>query len=191
LNAATVRLDPAKWRRSVAAARTGWAEARRLDPPTTTDRDTVLALMAAAATARPVTAGTTGPDEPDSYQGIGVGGDGVAVAGTVVRADDLVDLLGRRDLPADAILVVPTLEPAWAVAFHRLRGVVTDLGGALSHASILLREARVAAVVNARGVSQGLRDGDRVVLDPERGVVFRQRPDLADDGVSDPAPRFN
>ncbi len=59
-----------------------------------------------------------------------------------MKADDLVSLLGRPgDLGPDVILVVPALEPSWAVVFPRVAGVVAEIGGELSHASILLREA--------------------------------------------------
>jgi pyruvate,water dikinase len=41
----------------------------------------------------------------------------------------------------------------------------------LSHASILLREARKPAVVDAAGGWQALREGDWVRLDGRRGMV--------------------
>ena len=49
--------------------------------------------------------------------------------------------------------------------------MVVDLGGELSHASILLREAEIPAVVNARGSYRAIRDGDRLTVDPARGEV--------------------
>jgi pyruvate,water dikinase len=185
LRGETLRMAPSSWRASVAVARTSWAEAPALAPLTTTDRDAVIALMASTGPA-PIHDGDAAAIH--QFQGIGLGTE--AVEGRVVRADHLLDLLGRTDLPADAVLVAPTLEPAWAVVFHRLRGVVTDLGGALSHASILLREANVTAIVNARGACLALRDGDRVRLDPDRGVVFRQRPDQDEIGPSEPGETF-
>jgi pyruvate,water dikinase len=81
-------------------------------------------------------------------------------------------LLGdSAGLDADTVLVVPSLEPSWAVVFPRIGGVIAEVGGELSHASILLREARKPAVVNVAGIWQAVRDGDRVRLDGRRGVV--------------------
>ena len=74
---------------------------------------------------------------------------------TASEADDLVSLLAKAGklLGPDVILVVPTLEPSWAVIFPRVGGVVAELGGELSHASILLREARRPAIVNSSPVA--------------------------------------
>ncbi len=87
------------------------------------------------------------PDAPDRFAGIGLGRG--HVVGTAVLASALADLLAGVPLPEAPVLVVDTLEPSWAVVFPRFSAVVADLGGALSHASILLREAGIPAVVNA------------------------------------------
>jgi phosphohistidine swiveling domain-containing protein len=76
-------------------------------------------------------------------------------------------------LVPETILVVPTLEPSWAVVFPRVGGVVAEMGGELSHASILLREAGRLAIVNCAGIFHQLCTGDRVRLDGSRGLVER------------------
>ncbi|HEX8202930.1 MAG TPA: PEP-utilizing enzyme [Isosphaeraceae bacterium] len=93
------------------------------------------------------------------------------VSGTAVRAEELGTLLNGRALPASPVLVVPTLEPSWAVVFPRFAAVVAELGGELSHAAILLREAGIPSVVNARGAFAGIAEGDRVRVDPAQGRV--------------------
>jgi phosphoenolpyruvate-protein kinase (PTS system EI component) len=57
------------------------------------------------------------------------------------------------------------------VGFPRFAAVVADSGGELSHAAILLREAAIPAVVNARGASEQFAVGDRVIVDPTHGEV--------------------
>ena len=52
-------------------------------------------------------------------------------------------------------------------------GVVTELGGPLSHAAVVAREFGVPSVVNVEGVTRALKTGDRVRVDGERGVVER------------------
>ena len=92
--------------------------------------------------------------------------------GRAVKADDLVSLLSwPGDLGPDVILVVPALEPSWAVVFPRVAGVVAEIGGELSHASILLREAGRPAIVNCAGIYRAISSGDRLRLDGGRGVV--------------------
>ena len=49
--------------------------------------------------------------------------------------------------------------------------MVAEIGGELSHASILLREARRPAVVNCAGIYSAVSEGDRLRLDGERGLV--------------------
>lgn len=111
-------------------------------------------------------------------RGVGIG-DRV-VTGTVVRASELPVLLaeieaGRRPpLDGETVLHVPALEPSWGILFGRIGAVVTDIGGELSHASILLREAGATAVVNCVGAAANLLEGERVTVDPERGVVRRE-----------------
>jgi phosphoenolpyruvate-protein kinase (PTS system EI component) len=93
-----------------------------------------------------------------------------AVEGRAVKAVDLLDLLaeaGRSPglLGPEAILVVAALEPSWAVVFPRVGGVVAEIGGELSHASILLREAGRPALVNCSGIFRAVKTGDRLRLD--------------------------
>jgi pyruvate,water dikinase len=98
------------------------------------------------------------------------------IEGRAVKADDLTMLLAQAGqtgdtLGTDRILVVPSLEPSWAVIFPRVGGVVAEVGGELSHASILLREARRPALVNCSGIYRRVHNGDQLRLDGSRGVV--------------------
>ena len=103
------------------------------------------------------------------------GPDAACVEGRARKADNLVTLLQAQaqgqSLGPDTILVVPALEPSWAVAFPRLRDVVAELGGELSHASILLREARLPAIVNCAAIVRQVRTGNRLRLDGARALV--------------------
>ena len=153
--------DPATWRGRVESRRRSRERAKGLNLSDTAPRDVIEAEIAAG---RPV----EGPS-PGRFRGIGLGSQ--VVSGTAVRASDLTALLGGPDLPESPVLIASTLEPSWAVVFPRFAAVVVDLGGELSHASILLREAQIPAVVNARGAYRAILDGDRVVVDPLRGEV--------------------
>jgi rifampicin phosphotransferase len=105
------------------------------------------------------------------------------VEGRARKADDLTALLSESaGLGPDDILVVAALEPSWAVVFPRVKGVVAEIGGELSHASILLREARRPAVVNCEGIFRQVQTGDRLRIDGERGLV-----ELLDDPAQDRA----
>tara|TARA_B100001750_G_scaffold20377_1_gene13830 strand:+ start:72 stop:2711 length:2640 start_codon:yes stop_codon:yes gene_type:complete len=72
---------------------------------------------------------------------------------------------------AGEILVCGSADVGWAPLFLVAGGVVTDLGGPLSHASIVLREYGVPAVVNTKVGTRRIRDGDRILVDADRGEV--------------------
>ncbi|MGZ3475969.1 MAG: PEP/pyruvate-binding domain-containing protein [Polyangiales bacterium] len=69
------------------------------------------------------------------------------------------------------ILVTRTTDVGWTPLFLAAAGVITELGGPLSHAAIVARELGVPCVVNAAGATVRLRDGEMVRLDGQRGIV--------------------
>jgi pyruvate,water dikinase len=73
-------------------------------------------------------------------------------------------------LPGE-ILVVHTTDVGWTPLFCIAAGVVTELGGPLSHAAVVARELAVPSVVNVDGVTRALKTGDRIRLDGDTGVV--------------------
>ncbi len=151
-------------REAAAAGRERDARAACLDLPLTASREEIETAVARSERAGAEASGRR------VFPGIALGP--AVVEGRAVKADDLVSLLGRpRDLGPDVILVVPALEPSWAVVFPRVGGVVAEIGGELSHASILLREARRPAIVNCSGVWRAVSTGDRLRLDGGRATV--------------------
>ena len=69
------------------------------------------------------------------------------------------------------VLVTTGTNPAFSVLLPRLAAIVTDHGGALSHAAIIAREFGLPAIVGCGDATQRLRDGQRVRVDAERGTV--------------------
>lgn len=69
------------------------------------------------------------------------------------------------------ILIVRVADVGWTPLFLTAAGVVTELGGALSHASLVAREYGVPAVVNVDGITRALHTGALIEIDGERGVV--------------------
>lgn len=159
-------------RAAALAGRERMEQARRMDVPLTASREQIERACADAGRAEARAAGRR------VFPGIALVP--ARVEGRAVKADDLASLLaGSGDgapgqpplLGPDAILVVPALEPSWAVVFPRVLGVVAEIGGELSHASILLREAGRPAIVNCAGIFREVRTGDRLRLDGPRALV--------------------
>lgn len=72
--------------------------------------------------------------------------------------------------PGD-VLVCPITTPAWSLNFGRIGALVTDAGGALSHAAIVAREHGLPAVVATGRATADLRDGQLVTVDGTSGTV--------------------
>jgi pyruvate,water dikinase len=75
------------------------------------------------------------------------------------------------DLQPGEILVAPLTAPAWTPLFTRAAAVVTDVGSAASHASIIAREYGIPAVVGCGDATARLRTGMRVTVDGSSGNV--------------------
>jgi pyruvate,water dikinase len=72
---------------------------------------------------------------------------------------------------AGEILVAPITAPAWTPLFSRAAGLVTDVGSAASHASLVAREFGIPAVVGTGDATRRLQTGMRVTIDGGTGVV--------------------
>lgn len=84
----------------------------------------------------------------------------------IVRGPDEFDQLQPGE-----ILVAPFTAPAWTPLFTRAAAVVTDVGSAAAHASIVAREYGIPAVVGCGDATARLRNGMRVTVDGSTGNV--------------------
>jgi pyruvate,water dikinase len=83
-------------------------------------------------------------------------------------------LFGPEDFgrmrPGD-VLVAVTTTPAWTPLFTMASAIVTDLGGPLSHSSIVAREYGIPAVVSTGIATRRIRDGQTITVDGGAGTV--------------------
>ncbi len=158
-------LDAADLAERVVTTRQRLEQAAALSLPHTATRDELERRIQSAGQERAAN------DGRQLWKGIALSAS--VVEGTALCARDLPSLLGSDALGPDTILVVAALEPSWAVIFPRVGAVVAEIGGELSHASILLREARRPAVVNVGPIMSGVTTGDRLRVDGRNGLVER------------------
>jgi pyruvate, water dikinase len=78
-----------------------------------------------------------------------------------------------EQLPKGVILVVSTITPDWLPLLHQVAGIITEQGGLTSHAAILARELSITAVVNATSATTLIQTGERLLLDGDRGEIYR------------------
>ena len=69
------------------------------------------------------------------------------------------------------ILVTRFTDPGWTPALGLVVGVVTEVGGVLSHAAVIGREYGIPAVLNVPGATEALRSGQWIRIDGGRGRV--------------------
>jgi pyruvate,water dikinase len=68
--------------------------------------------------------------------------------------------------------VTHSTDAGWTVFFPLLKGLITEIGGQLSHAAILAREYGLPAVVNVKNATRELKDRQVVTIDGTRGIVY-------------------
>jgi pyruvate,water dikinase len=106
----------------------------------------------------------------DLYSAASAPGTAEGIARVITSEEKLVDVQ-----PGE-ILVVPGISAQWTPAFEVISGIVTDGGGALSHAVILAREYGIPAVVGCLEATKKIRTGDRVKMDGNLGLVYILKP---------------
>lgn len=112
--------------------------------------------------------GGTGGGEPTT---------GAMLAGTPVSPGVAVGLVRVVDDPSGAqltpgeILVCRGTDPAWTPLFLAAAGLVTEVGGLMTHGSVVAREYGIPAVVGVHDATTRLRTGMRVRVDGTRGAV--------------------
>ena len=95
--------------------------------------------------------------------GARVSGEGIVEGyARVLRSSEEADLFSKGE-----ILVARFTDPSWAPLFPLAGGIITEVGGWLSHAAILAREYDLAAIVGARGAMAAIEDGDIIRLHPD------------------------
>jgi pyruvate,water dikinase len=92
-------------------------------------------------------------------------------AGTVEgRARVILDM-AEADLEPGDILVTAYTDPSWTPLFVAIKGLVTEVGGLMTHGAVIAREYGVAAVVGVEHATRLIRDGQRICVHGTDGYV--------------------
>lgn len=83
----------------------------------------------------------------------------------------LSNLQAASEIDRQTILVVPYTDSGWAPLLARAGGLIAEVGGRLSHGAIVAREYGIPAVMDIHNATQLLRDGQRVRIDGQQGIV--------------------
>jgi pyruvate,water dikinase len=92
-------------------------------------------------------------------------------AGTVEgRARVILDM-AEADLEAGDILVTAYTDPSWTPLFVAIAGLVTEVGGLMTHGAVIAREYGLPAVVGVEHATRLIRDGQRIRVHGTEGYV--------------------
>jgi pyruvate,water dikinase len=86
------------------------------------------------------------------------------------RARVIVDVSGA-ELDAGDILVTPFTDPSWSPLFVTIAGLVTEVGGLMTHGAVIAREYGLPAVVGVEHATALIRDGQRIRVNGTDGYV--------------------
>jgi rifampicin phosphotransferase len=86
------------------------------------------------------------------------------------RARVVLDMAGA-DLNAGDILVTTYTDPSWTPLFVAIKGLVTEVGGLMTHGAVIAREYGLPAVVGVEQATRLIRDGQLIRVDGTNGYV--------------------
>ncbi|MBL9013766.1 MAG: phosphoenolpyruvate synthase, partial [Myxococcales bacterium] len=97
---------------------------------------------------------------------------GVAVSsGAIEGRARVVTRMENAALEAGDILVTTFTDPSWTPLFVSIAGLVTEVGGLMTHGAVIAREYGVPAVVGVEGATRRIADGQRIRVDGTNGYV--------------------
>jgi pyruvate,water dikinase len=110
-------------------------------------------------------------------------GIGVSPGKVEGRARVILDPRTGSHIEPGEILIAPVTDTGWTPLFINAAGLVVEVGGLLSHGSVVAREYGLPAVVGVTGATERIQTGDRLYLDGSSGMVVKL--DAHDPAASD------
>ncbi|MCL2337759.1 MAG: PEP-utilizing enzyme, partial [Firmicutes bacterium] len=92
-------------------------------------------------------------------------------AGVVESRARVILHLATAHLEKGDILVTPYTDPAWTPLFPLAAGLVTEVGGLMTHGAVVAREYGIPAVVGVENATRLIQDGQKIRVDGTRGLV--------------------
>jgi pyruvate,water dikinase len=97
---------------------------------------------------------------------------GLAVSAGVIEGRARVILnMEDADLEDGDILVTTFTDPSWTPLFVFIKGLVTEVGGLMTHGAVIAREYGLPAVVGVENATKLIKDGQRIRVNGTEGYV--------------------
>ncbi len=92
-------------------------------------------------------------------------------SGTVEGRARVILKLEDAKMEKGDILVAPYTDPAWTMLFPLAAGLVTEVGGLMTHGAVVAREYGIPAVVGVDNATHKITDGQKIRVDGTHGYV--------------------
>jgi phosphohistidine swiveling domain-containing protein/glycerol-3-phosphate acyltransferase PlsY len=99
----------------------------------------------------------------------GIGASAGQIEGTICVLERLPDT--PPEINGQTILVVPYTDAGWSPLLARIGGLISEVGGQLSHGAIIAREYGIPAVMEVADATHRLTSGQRVRIDGRHGTI--------------------
>ena len=138
-----------------------WRAAKRVIPPAKLpERSGMMGLLEKFGPTR------TTQEESDTIKEVGASPGRVTVSACVLHGPE-----GFDRMQPGAALVAAITTPAWTPLFAMASAVVTDVGGPLSHGSIVAREYGIPAVLGTGVATKRIKSDQVITVDGGKGLV--------------------
>jgi pyruvate,water dikinase len=92
-------------------------------------------------------------------------------AGTIEGRARVIRDIAQADIEAGDILVTTYTDPSWTPLFLAIKGLVTEVGGLMTHGAVIAREYGLPAVVGVENATNLIRDGQRIRVHGTDGYI--------------------
>ena len=92
-------------------------------------------------------------------------------AGTIEGRARVIADMADADLEVGDVLVTAYTDPSWTPLFVTIQGLVTEVGGQMTHGAVIAREYGLPAVVGVEHATRLIRDGQRIRVNGTDGYV--------------------
>ena len=147
--------------RTIPGRKAAWQAAKGIEPPLMLPQIKIFGLDITK-----LKAGRAEKRAGDTLKGVAASPGSVTATACVVHGPE-----DFGQMKAGDVLVAPITTPAWTPLFARAAAIVTDVGGPLSHGSIVAREYGIPAVLGTGSATKRIRNGQRITVDGSSGKV--------------------
>ncbi|MDJ1468849.1 PEP-utilizing enzyme [Cytophagaceae bacterium DM2B3-1] len=97
---------------------------------------------------------------------------GLAVSsGTIEGRARVVSAIEEANLEEGDILVTTFTDPSWTPLFVSIKGLVTEVGGLMTHGAVIAREYGLPAVSGVENATKRMKDGQRIRVHGTEGYI--------------------